>query len=258
MRGSSPGFLATVARVAALLAASLLASAAIARELPPPGTMERCLDLIRQERFDEARATLAPIVAEHPRWQRAALLLGLAYFEEFRHGEARPLLERAIELDPATPDALAARLHLGWSLYYLGEPEAARARFEEVLRARPQEADAHFGLGLIAFDADDVEAAAGRLGTAIDLARRAGDAAVEGKARARLADVHVRKGNLDEARSELETAVRLRPDAYEAWYKLSRVLQRLGDAEGAARALATHREIRERVRPRNRPRESPM
>jgi len=36
----------------------------------------------------------------------------------------------------------------------------------------------------------------------------------------------------------------LNPDNYEPYFKLSRVLQRLGDAEGAKRAREKHDEIR--------------
>jgi tetratricopeptide (TPR) repeat protein len=220
--------------------------------LPPPGEMARCHRLIAEGHFDEARARLAPIVEAHPAWQRATFLLGLAYHEESRHGEARPLLERALAIDASSEDAEVVRLFLGWSLYYLGDADGARRHFETFAAARPREADVHYALGLLAFDADDAEGAAARFTTAIELARRAQDARTEGKARARLADVHVRLGRLAEAKRELEAAVRLRPDAYEAYYKLSRVLERLGDEDGAARALERHRAVRDQVRAQER------
>jgi tetratricopeptide (TPR) repeat protein len=217
--------------------------------LPPPGEMEQCSSLIRAGRFEEARARLAPIVAAHPGWQRATFLLGLSYHEEGRHAEARPLLARALALDATSPDAPALHLHLGWTMLQLGEVEGAREQFGRLLAVRPGYAEAHFALGLLDFDRDDLEAARSAFKQAIDLAHQTGDARIEGKARARLADVLVRTGDLARAREELEAAVRLRPDAYEAYFKLSRVLERLGDAEGAKRARQRHDELREQVRP---------
>jgi Tfp pilus assembly protein PilF len=215
--------------------------------------MQRCHELIRAGEFDAARARLIPIVTAHPRWQRATFLLGLSYHEEQRYGEARPLFARALALDPASDDTTSIAMFYGWTLYYLGEPDAARRQFETVLARRPEDPESHFALGLIDYDADDLAAATRRLEAAIALAGARADARAEGKARARLADVYVRRGELARARELLEAAVRLRPDAYEAYHKLATVLERLGDAAGAARARARHREVREQVRPSSGP-----
>lgn len=211
--------------------------------------MERCYRLIQAKHYVAARVRLAPIVESHPGWQRATFLLGLSFHEEGRYAEARPFLERGLRLDAASPDVPAIRLHLGWTLYYLGEAAAAREQFDALLAKGPAIADVHFALGLLEFDADRTESAATQFQRAIELAATAGDARAEGKARARLADVLVRHGELERAKTELEAAVRLRPDAYEAYFKLSRVLERLGDHEGAARVLKQHHAIREEVRP---------
>jgi len=215
-----------------------------------PDEMARCLELIRAKQYEAARRRLQPIVLAHPGWARAHLLLALTYHEEQRYELARPLFARALELDPQERSVLP---FYGWCLYYLGEAEASRRQFTAFLESDPDYADAHFALGLIDYDHDDLKGAAQRFGTTIRLAATAGDARTEGKARARLADVFIRRGELAPARAELERAVLLRPDAYEAFFKLSRVLERLGDHEAAARALAAHEEVRERVRPGPRP-----
>jgi tetratricopeptide (TPR) repeat protein len=226
--------------------------------LPPPGEMERCYRLIQARHFVAARVRLAPIVESHPGWQRAKFLLGLSFHEEGRYAEARPYFERALSLDADSPDVPAIRLHLAWTLYYLGETAGSREQLEALLSKGPAVADAHFALGLLEFDADRVESAAKQFQRAIELAVAVEDPRTEGKARARLADVLVRNGDLERAKTELQAAVRLRPDAYEAYFKLSRVLERLGDHEGAARALEQHHTIREQVRPSlPRPAETP-
>lgn len=209
--------------------------------------MAACLKLIEAKRYDEARARLKPIVELYDDWPRANLLYALAFHKDGRYGEAKPFFEKALRLDAKETAVLP---FLGWCQYYLGELDGARASFEAYLsRVNRNYSDAHFALGLIAYDADDIDAARMRFEETIRLAAAERDAQVEGKARARLADVLIRTGDLSRAKVELETALRLRPDAYAAWFKLSRVRQRLGDAKGAEEARRMHDEVRERVRP---------
>ena len=82
----------------------------------------------------------------------------------------------------------------------------------------------------------------------IELAESRGDATRESLARARLADVHLRAGELDRAREELTLSIRLDHDYAKAYFKLSRVLRLLGDSEGAEKALGMHTDILARSR----------
>src|SRR5262245_41924388 len=86
--------------------------------LPPPGFLDACLKLIEQGKTQDARELLAPVVAQHRDWARAHLVLALTYHRENRYQQARPLFERALELEPQNH---AARFYYGWCLYYLGE-----------------------------------------------------------------------------------------------------------------------------------------
>ncbi len=189
---------------------------------------------------------LASVVAEHPGWARAHLYLGITYLKENRDGEARPFFERALELDPQQD---ATRIHYGWCLYSLGDTDAARKMFESYPQRKAGFAEASFALGLIDFDADDLDSAKVRFDTAIVQAQRLKDTRMEAKARARLADVFMRRDDIEDGRTQLEHSLQLNPDNYEVWFKLSRVLQRLGDADGAEQARRKHEEIRERRRP---------
>ena len=63
-----------------------------------------------------------------------------------------------------------------------------------------------------------------------------------------LADVLIRSGDLEHAQTQLTRSIELNPNNYEAYFKLSRVLQRLGDAAGAEQAREMHRQVRQRVR----------
>ena len=171
----------------------------------------------------------------------------MTYHKENRYGAAREHYERVLEQDPQYH---MVRMFYGWCLYYLGELEAAREMVQSYLSVEPDYTDALFALGLIDFDSDEIASARGRFEQAIGLAERLQDRATEAKARARLADVHIRTGDLDRARQQLQRSVELNPQNYEAHFKLSRVLERLGDSEGAAAARARHREWLGRAHPR--------
>lgn len=231
----------------ALLAAALAGAAGPARPspaaapdpsanpapLPPPGEMARCKALIDAGATAAARERLAPIVALHPEWARALGLLGLTYYRENRFEPARELFERALAADP---EEVAVRPLHGWTLYSLGELDAAAEAFEALAGRMPEYAPARYALGVIELDRDRLDAARGHLEAAIRLAREQADPPMEGRARARLGDLYARRGDLAEARAELERAVELHPGEHEALYKLWRVLQRLGEDEAAEAA----------------------
>jgi tetratricopeptide (TPR) repeat protein len=217
-----------------------------ATSMPFAGEMTRCLDLIKAKHYDAARARLEPIVLVNPKWARAHFLLALSYHEEQRYAAARPLFERALALDP---DENAIYPFYGWCLYYLGELDLSRKQFETYLKISPGYPDALYALGLIAFDQGDLDTAAKRFTETIARSQAGRDPRTEGKALARMADIDIQNGKLETARDELRRAVALRPDAYEAYFKLSRVLERLGDHEGAERARAMHDMILSQAHP---------
>jgi TolA-binding protein len=121
--------------------------------------------LIKAKRYDEARRRLEPEVQQHPDSHVALFYLALTYHKQQRYAEARTLYDRVALLQPGYKDVL---MFHGWCLYYLGEPAAAQAKFLAFLETRPDYADAHFALGLIAFDDDRMEEARTRLQQAID------------------------------------------------------------------------------------------
>jgi len=205
-----------------------------------------CLRLIEQGRFDEARKLVESIVALQPRSSRAHLVLALTYHKQRRYGVAKPIFERAIQLDPEDRLILP---YYGWCLYYLGEADASRAQFEQFAAFMPEHADAHYALGLLDFDGGKREDAKRQFDLAIEFARKANGRIDEAKSRARLADVLVREGEWEKAKKELERSVALNPELYGAYFRLSRVLQRLGDEEGAQQARRMHDEVRRRLHP---------
>jgi Tfp pilus assembly protein PilF len=199
--------------------------------------------LITDRKTDQARIRLEAHVAQHPDDGHAAFLLGLTYHREKRYTLARPWFESAVRL---APEYHTIHHFHGWCLYYLGDMAGARAAFNRHVEAVPGEGDSHFALGLIAFDDDRLDDAQRRFARAIDLQRKnPGRRRDVSKAHARLADVHIRRDELEAAKTQLLLATELWPQHYAAFYKLSRVLTRLGEDEAADAAFRQFR-IRER------------
>ena len=204
--------------------------------------------LIKERQTGPARVRLRNWLELHPNDGQACFLFGLTYHREKKYGEARPWFEKAIA---HAPDYAVSHYFLGWTLYWLGELTSARHEFEKYLQSNPTEHDSHFALGLICLDEDDLAGAERLLKRSIDLLKESklDDKAALSRAKARLGEVYERTDRLEDARRELEEAVVLYPDHYEALYKLYRVLVRLGETQRAAEIHQQYVATRERVRP---------
>ncbi|MCB9914872.1 MAG: tetratricopeptide repeat protein [Planctomycetes bacterium] len=217
--------------------------------------MDAALKLVGARDWAAARAQLEAIAADRPQDARAAFLVGYTHHKEKRYAQARPWLERALELGPGFDRARSVFYVYGWCLWYLGEVDGARAAFEAYLELDPEERDAWFGLGLTAIQQGRLDDAARDLQRSVELvealaAQRGVDAQLAqdlAKAENALADVALARDDLAGARQHLTRAVGAWRDGYEAWFKLSRVLTRLGDDEAAAEALRQHDLARERL-----------
>jgi tetratricopeptide (TPR) repeat protein len=264
-RSRKPGVIARTLALAGLLwAGASAASAQPATEAAPrPPTLDRGLNgafrLIKAGRYPEARraaeAYLAGGAAAHP--GQAQFILGLSYHRQRLYEAAHGHFVRALELEP---DYFTARFFHGFTLLNLGRLDEARKELEAYLAQGPEDAEAVFGLGLVALEQDRVDDAERSIQRAIALAQaKAGPGlpmeAKEDLARyhARLGDVHSRQGDLAKARADLERSVELWPDHFEPWHKLATVLRRLGDAAGADRAQARSEEAFRRRTARGQP-----
>jgi len=184
--------------------------------------------LMRSGRFDLAETALRTVIAEKPESARARFFLGVALGQQRRHAAASELFTEVLESDLD----FAERRHVdhfhGWALYYLGEPERARAAFVRHLDSDPTEGDSAFALGLIALEADDLDEAERRLTQAIAL--QASDPRLGrevAKAEARMGDLRQRQGRLEEAIEWWRRCTSRHPDHHEAWHKLAQAYGRL-------------------------------
>jgi tetratricopeptide (TPR) repeat protein len=207
---------------------------------------------IKGGRYEEARRmadAYGSAGAEHP--GQAAFIRGLSYHEQQLYESARPQFARAIELEP---EFSTTYFFAGFTLFNLGCLDEARAALETYLARSPDEAEAVFGLGLVALEQDRVDDAEQSFQRAIAIAEakpRPGKKAADldediARYQARLGDAYLRRDDLKSARAAFERSVELWPSHGEPWHKLARVLQRLGDTAGAERAQARSDEELER------------
>lgn len=211
--------------------------------------------LIAQRQYGRAEALLGEVLEAYPDASQAAFFLGVSYQKQKDYERARAQFERVIDSGVAFERDEVVYYFYGWGLYWLGELEASRDAFEIFKAEMPQEADAWFALGLIDYDEDKLEAAEANFKHALSLheamaredpQRYRTRLQAVAKCHGRLADVYIRREQLVEARDALQRAIELWPRNHQPYYKLYRVLTRLGDDEGAQRALATHqRRLRE-------------
>ena len=152
-----------------------------------------------------------------------------------------------LESDPASPWYAMARSGLGFSLYLSGEPEAAAASLEEAARSQSSYPLTRMFslsvLSLVAIELGRLPRAQEAADAARVLAARDGldEAPQSSLAYTATGAVHAAYGQLDEARSDLEHALRTRRNlsgvspwhTYEPTLLLARVLLDLGDRAAA-------------------------
>lgn len=99
--------------------------------------------LLRDGKLDQAEETLTGLLRAHPDNAHVLNALGAIHLRRHRAERALPLLERAVALDPALPQA---HHHLGYALIVLGERERGVAHLYETLKLNPASAPTYLKL----------------------------------------------------------------------------------------------------------------
>ncbi len=206
------------------------------------GALAEYFALIQQDQLGAARVRLRRYLDAQPNEGLAHFLFGLTYHVEKRYGPALESFARARELAPTYGQTAYFQ---GWAMYYMGQPDEAEDALLWYIQGSPENADAQFALGLIAYEQGDLDTAANRLTESVNLfqqSERSRDAEV-GKALVRLADVRMQQGQLEVAQQTLSDALTLIPESPELHYKMSQVLRRQGLVDQAQRAYDTYEEL---------------
>ncbi|RMH02319.1 MAG: hypothetical protein D6702_09165, partial [Planctomycetota bacterium] len=195
-----------------------------------------------------ARELSAALLARSPEDPEAALARGIVLFLSGSYGNARPLLEQALAAAPGFPGADRILYFYGSCLTRLGDGAGARAALEGQLELLPEDGDTLVALG-------ELDLQEGRTEEALDRFERARPSLATEQERgipvqASLARLEagagaalLQLGRVEEAAAALEHSVQLDPSRPETWYALSRARLRLGDLEGASRAVGRFRAL---------------
>ncbi len=177
-----------------------------------------------------------------------ALLRGVFGFEGYRVMHQGAVSAAELETDPASPWYALARAALGFSLYLTGEPKAAEEPLEEAVSSQAAVPLVRtLGLSVLSLAAVEL----GKLARAqelADVARRlvppggASETPASSLAYMAAGAVHAARGQLQEARNELEHAVQFWQEVpgispwirVEALARLTQVLLDVGDRSSAA------------------------
>ena len=157
--------------------------------------------------------------------------------------QARALFEQSIARRPGhAANAIAYNL-LGVACWKLGQPEAARAAFEDSLRLEPQQPQASYNLGVWMAENGDFDRAARLLATAAAADR------TDPRALAYLGQIQIRRQQWPEARRALYAGLSQHPQSADLHAALAQVAWGTGDTNAALESLMTALELNARHAP---------
>ena len=194
---------------------------------------------------DEAIVAYDELLQKFPNYRTALLYRGLAYFALGEHSRAIDDYTTAIDFaGPAWEGARYAYVERGRALVELEEYAEASRNYQDALKAYEAFPEAHLELAYVQMTyLGQYDQAIQQLETAIGEGFKEAEALANlGLARYMRSDqmgraADLRAAELEQARSDLERAVRLKPDLIDAYLNLARVLQDLGRGAEAVRTL---------------------
>ncbi len=154
---------------------------------------------------------------------------GMDLTEGERYVEAIATFDRALDLEPGNQ---GIRYNRGEAYRRAGRSAEAQADLEAVLAAEGESADLLLAFGLVAYEADDFDAAVYRYERALVLQADYPEAWND------LGVVEFRRGEYARARKDFEKAVSLSPDYAEAWLNLADTYSELGMERERREALS--------------------
>jgi tetratricopeptide (TPR) repeat protein len=193
--------------------------------------LEQAWKLAGNGQRGEAIHLLQSLIVTEPGNTDARLLLGSLLMEEGDKASSLEQLKTAVKQRPRSEEAQNA---LGEAYNKFGETAAAETAFAKAVAIRPDYGVAQLNLGQALVLQGDLSAAAKHLDRAIALLRQKEDAADAHYLRAR---VYSAQNQPRAAATQLESAVRMRPDFAQAWSDLGQVRKQMLDDSGALIAL---------------------
>jgi tetratricopeptide (TPR) repeat protein len=131
-----------------------------------PQQIERFLDLIVKESFQDLEPQLLSYLSAHPRSWKAYYCLGYVQLRQRRVGESIKSLSKSLNLNPNSAEAHKI---LGRDLAIIGRYDYALREYEAALRLDPTSAEVHYNCARIYAFQDDFRKARAELEKAIQL-----------------------------------------------------------------------------------------
>jgi tetratricopeptide (TPR) repeat protein len=175
-------------------------------------------------RLDAARPLFERAAEIDPAWDQPFIDLGTWHTRTQRYDEAVRYFTAAIERSPKRTDV---RIMRAAALEALGRTADARRELEEVAKADPKSALPHLRLGLIDVRAGELTAAEQHIRDAIRIDPKLAEAHDQ------LAVVLAMQGRFEESVAAARTAVELKPDVAVAHGNLASALARMGRVDEA-------------------------
>jgi tetratricopeptide (TPR) repeat protein len=162
----------------------------------------------RKGLLDEAEATLLEALRLDPAHQEARLNLGVVLLQKERWGDA--IVQNRILLDdPTFLRPSRALVNIGWAYYKSGDLQRAKSSFVEALSGDSTNLEAHLDLGIVLYQLGEVVEAIRYFQRAVEIAEKRpvpASAGIAAESRFRMAQAHVKLGQLERAIEHLRVA----------------------------------------------------
>ncbi len=155
----------------------------------------------RKGLYRDAEAQWREALRLDPFHHEARLNLGAVLLQQERWAESIATNQVLVE-DPTFIRPSRAFVNIGWAHYQAGDLSAAKAAFVEALNGAGSNLQAHLNLGIVLYDQGEVVEAIRHFQAAVELSEArpvASSRGVKAEARFRMAQAHVKLGQLDRA-----------------------------------------------------------
>ena len=193
--------------------------------------------LLKEGRIEEARTLFEEAVDLEPGTARSHLGLAGALHAEGRLGEAEAAYRRALDLDSEHFDA---RYNLAFVYGLTGQSQQAEQEYRQLLTRWPEHADVRNNLGVVYLQRGDYAAAAA------EFLRVLGDDPDQVRARRNLVRAYEGMERYSEAVEQCTILSEAAPEDDQIHGHLARLYRKLGDNEGASKAMKRHRSLQRR------------
>jgi tetratricopeptide (TPR) repeat protein len=208
----------------------------------PSKLMMQAHEAVMRRDFEKAQTYLKQEVKANPDSVEVLFLLSEINYHSARFDVALAGFKRVLRQGPR----FGGNEHIfhlyGLCQMRLGNARQAREAFRALIQLKPGDGGTYQKLGMLDLQEGSLEGAIANFEQAIRMFETAQEQgqnvnAPLSRGYARMGDALLLAGRLEEARDSLEKGLYLNPEDPKAHYALSRVLFRLGDAEGASREM---------------------